>query len=861
MNGIRYNNKSINKNPLISLTLDIGNQKYERLEKNKLDNSENDIFKFCVKNKLDYKSMKEINDKVKNIIDKRKISNNNIKIKNNNNQFTLIKVGRCKNYKDTKNINNFSHNNFNSFCVNNSNNNKNNSYSNFEIYNNINRLFSPNISNYDVKNKIRLSKIHYKNSVFNNKNELFNSSKLFNSENIKNFNKRINNNIISNFKKGNKNNDKKENYINKNKFPTSKIQKKNKNYINQNLNILNQINSNYYNEEEKEYNTTDISDSNKNELYYKKKVNNSNRNYIRQKNRNNNIYDYQTHYNIKNKMKMNTSELNSLLSKNFCNSKNINNFNMYNSKSNNFVKQNLNLGKPIKKFFTIRGSIETENTKENILSQKLNNSSYIHNLNIKNNFFNYSQKNFIDKNDKLRNINIKKKIENKSDKFQYHKFIIGSKEGGVKREINIYKIKKDSLSTNSQSKTKNISRFEKLYNDRIEYEENFQKLKKQDEEKYSYKPKINKCSSFFKINKPFNERLKTYNNKTKERFLKIKIENDKKRSVDETFMPKINTVKNKKLIKEEDFKNKNINTSYNSQNNLYNKLYSYKAKFDVNLKRLSDKIYETEIQEYPKLCSKTNDIINQKKVKIFRKIFRLLDIDEDNKISGYNINDKILPIKIQKILEPIFKELKSEREALNEFEFIYICQKYYNSLNYIDKREIMNFEDIKKINKKRRLLIQNKNSYSFRPKINRCITEMDGNIYPQFLTINNNLRYSNDNNKLYEIKNKRTRSLEVNQNILFSSKYNSKNKLNNNNKKEKLFSGVLRNNNISFPNIIYNNSSSKGFNTDLFMSGCRINKTPKNNNINFGFDFSNISRTSNTNYIPLKIIYKEGKFN
>ena len=119
----------------------------------------------------------------------------------------------------------------------------------------------------------------------------------------------------------------------------------------------------------------------------------------------------------------------------------------------------------------------------------------------------------------------------------------------------------------------------------------------------------------------------------------------------------------------------------------------------------------------------------------------------------------------------------------------------------------MNFEDIKKINKKRRLLIQNKNSYSFRPKINRCITEMDGNIYSQFLTINNNLRYSNDNNKLYEIKNKRTRSLEVNQNILFSSKYNSKNKLNNNNKKDKIFSKILINNNISFPNIIYNNSS------------------------------------------------------
>jgi hypothetical protein len=145
------------------------------------------------------------------------------------------------------------------------------------------------------------------------------------------------------------------------------------------------------------------------------------------------------------------------------------------------------------------------------------------------------------------------------------------KKNIIKSETNIINCKKDPLcdKTQTQSTTKNSTRFEKLYNDRIEIEENFRKLKSQIDQKYTYKPKINKFSSFYKVNESFNERLKSYNNKSKERLLKIQLEKEMKMEMNETFKPLINTEKNKKLIK--DFKNKN--TSYHSQNNLYDKLY------------------------------------------------------------------------------------------------------------------------------------------------------------------------------------------------------------------------------------------------------------------------------------------------
>jgi hypothetical protein len=199
--------------------------------------------------------------------------------------------------------------------------------------------------------------------------------------------------------------------------------------------------------------------------------------------------------------------------------------------------------------------------------------------------------------------------------------------------------------------------------------------------------------------------------------------------------------------------------------------------------------------------------------------------------------------------------LKSEGESLNEYEFVFICQKFYNILDYEKRRELINFEEIEK-NKKKKKLLERINNFSFRPKINRCITEYNGNNFSHFLYLNKN-NISNIHNNISELKNKRVKSSEINKNILLTNKYLPKNYLTYNYKKENAYSREIKISNISLPNIMNNYPFSKdlNYNEILFQEDKfnRINNTPKNNLLNIGFDFSNISRTSNTNYMPLKI--------
>ncbi len=85
----------------------------------------------------------------------------------------------------------------------------------------------------------------------------------------------------------------------------------------------------------------------------------------------------------------------------------------------------------------------------------------------------------------------------------------------------------------------------------------------------------------------------------------------------------------------------------------------------------------------------TNNIYNQKKEKCFKKIFRLLDGDNDGKISYNCISIKHLQEILQNILEPIFLELKVENEVLNETEFIFVCEQFFNVLKYDQKQKIL----------------------------------------------------------------------------------------------------------------------------------------------------------------------------
>ena len=842
-----FNRGIKNRKPLIVLSFENMNLKYDKLKIYRLDNYENDAYDFCIKNELDYKSMQEINNMIKNMIIKGQNSKKFQNFSNNNN----LKSTKLQMYNKTniiKNNENIDQNIYNN------NYNKNNginctfSYNRLRNYNackpsislitnNSLNLVENEKNNFNnFKNKSGFENNNQINNS-NNKNDVFQSFKyLLGKKNENNSNINDLNYLENNNKKEDKNISQKKMKSNRKELILKKkFEKININAKKPNLSkfILNSKNTNYK-KVGKGYNIN-IKYFNQSELCYKKKAFNNDEKSNR----------------IDKRSTVNFNDINGIKNKNK---------RIYSLISNNYISKIHNNSKPFLKieqskiqFSNIRNNTESENTQDNTISPKLNNSSQIHNHNIKKKLLKYSQKYFINnKNEKF--INIKKNLDKKSNRNQYYPFYMNTrKKNIIKSETNIINCKKDPLcdKTQTQSTTKNSTRFEKLYNDRIEIEENFRKLKSQIDQKYTYKPNINKFSSFYKVNESFNERLKSYNNKSKEKLLKIQLEKEMKMEMNETFKPLINTEKNKKLIK--DFKNKNI--SYHSQNNLYDKLYSYRIKHKENMKKLNEKIYGLEKNNYIKNNAKTNEIIRQKKLNSFKKIFKLLDTDEDNKISGFNINVENLPITIQNILRPIFKELKSEGESLNEYEFVFICQKFYNILDYEKRRELINFEEIEK-NKKKKKLIERINNFSFRPKINRCITEFNGNNFSQILYLNQNNNMSNIHSNCSELKNKRVKSSEINKNILLANKYLPSNYLTYNSKKENAYSREIKTSNISLPNIMNNNPFSKelNYNEILFQEDKynRINNTPKNNLLNIGFDFSNISRTSNTNYMPLK---------
>ena len=86
-----FDSQNKNENNLLILTIDIGNNKIEKLYLKDLNNPEKDIYNFCMENKLNYESLNEIKNQISNVLNDnlKKISSNNINIiknvKNNKN--------------------------------------------------------------------------------------------------------------------------------------------------------------------------------------------------------------------------------------------------------------------------------------------------------------------------------------------------------------------------------------------------------------------------------------------------------------------------------------------------------------------------------------------------------------------------------------------------------------------------------------------------------------------------------------------------------------------------------------------------------------------------------------------------------
>ena len=76
-------------------------------------------------------------------------------------------------------------------------------------------------------------------------------------------------------------------------------------------------------------------------------------------------------------------------------------------------------------------------------------------------------------------------------------------------------------------------------------------------------------------------------------------------------------------------------------------------------------------------------LFNKSKNESFIHIFKKLDSDNDNIISAFCLKKENLPDKINRILNPIYNELKQDNETLNENEFCQALNHLYDVRSFI----------------------------------------------------------------------------------------------------------------------------------------------------------------------------------
>jgi hypothetical protein len=293
----------------------------------------------------------------------------------------------------------------------------------------------------------------------------------------------------------------------------------------------------------------------------------------------------------------------------------------------------------------------------------------------------------------------------------------------------------------------------------------------------------------------FNERLKMYTNRTKEKMNKIQMDLEKNRKKNEYFQPKLNLNKNKELLKERD----EINNRYGK----YNKQYLYSKKYEQKKQYLTEKIFEEQCKS-PECCPMTNNIYNQKKEKCFKKIFRLLDGDNDGKISYNCVSIKHLPEILQNIFGPIFIELQVENEVLNETEFIFVCEQFFNILEYDQKQKILSFDVEEKRRLKKEKREKENTNYSFRPKINKRIDLDYNKNYHNLIKVSS---YETNKNNINYYGNRR-KSLDIKEfNYLTKKEKNIKRADNSNNNNYNSIKNIGNNNNNNNNNVLVRNIS------------------------------------------------------
>jgi hypothetical protein len=138
-----------------------------------------------------------------------------------------------------------------------------------------------------------------------------------------------------------------------------------------------------------------------------------------------------------------------------------------------------------------------------------------------------------------------------------------------------------------------------------------------------------------------------------------------------TFQPKINKFNKVSKISK---------LALNQGTDVFQSNYEYANKYNQNRENLKSN-YEQDyiIKNLPqRTFEKSENIYNKIKTDKYKRIFKLLDSDQDDYISIQNINLKSLPKEIRRIIDPIIVELKEENENLNEEEFVRAMEHLYH---------------------------------------------------------------------------------------------------------------------------------------------------------------------------------------
>lgn len=212
---------------------------------------------------------------------------------------------------------------------------------------------------------------------------------------------------------------------------------------------------------------------------------------------------------------------------------------------------------------------------------------------------------------------------------------------------------------------------------------------------FTFKPSIN---NKYQFDSNFYERQQIYQENTNKH--KKELEDISLRPVDERgnplFKPRLissskNYHRNTLAIQGDNYVPKDVFTTN----------YEFANRYRQNKESLMNKYQSSEIRV--STSSESEMIYEKVKDGAYRNLFRELDSDQDNLITSHCMCLKTLPAAIRRIIEPILQELREENETLNEDEFIRAMDHLIQTLNYDDRKTLVqmyrtsNYLNLKKL--------------------------------------------------------------------------------------------------------------------------------------------------------------------